>query len=133
MPDINAAFPSKYLKAHDIDGDMLVTIDTVRAETMKSRDGKEESLPILFVREWPKGMVLNRTNAKKISQLLGSSDTDDWAGGQVLLYATETQFGGDTVECSRIKPAPKKAKAAAAKVATRPVDAVQPTDDGPPF
>ena len=43
--------------------------------------------------------------AKKIAELTGSKDTDDWAGCQVRIYATETEFGGETVECIRIKGA----------------------------
>jgi hypothetical protein len=106
MPNINDQFPSKYLRASDFDEEgAIVTIASVRQETMKNRDGRDEIKPILFFREHEQGLVLNKTNAKKISTLLKSEDTDDWVDAQVRIYATETQFGADTVACLRFRQA----------------------------
>jgi hypothetical protein len=70
-----------------------------------------EMKPVLYFQGKEKGLVLNKTNASKIAQLLGSKDTDDWTGCQIRLYATEAEFGGETFEAIRIKaagaPAPK--------------------------
>jgi hypothetical protein len=107
MADINAAFPSKYLRAADLGDDaVVVTIDRITNERLKNQQGVEESRPAIHFHEFPnKPLVLNKTNAKKISQLLKSTDTDDWEHQQVQLYATETQFGADTVACIRVKQA----------------------------
>lgn len=51
-------------------------------------------------------MVINKTNATKITQIAGSPETDEWAGVKIRLYATETEFAGETVECLRVKAAP---------------------------
>lgn len=135
MPSINDQFPSNYLRASDFDEDgEVVTIDSVKQERMKTRDGNEEVKPILFFREYEKGLVLNKTNAKKITTLVQSDDTDDWRGQQIKVYATETTFGNDTVPCIRIKQAALPSQKQKAKYASRPQDNPPPSgDDGDPF
>lgn len=104
--NIDNAFPSNYLKASDLgDNQPVVTIDRVEVEAV-GRD--KEMKPILYFRGKEKGLVLNKTNGRKIAELLGSKDTEDWIGGQIRIYATETEFGGETVECIRIKAAGTK-------------------------
>ena len=101
--NIDSAFPSNYLKASDLgDKSPVVTIDRIEVEPI-GRD--KEMKPVIYFQGKEKGLVLNKTNAKKIAELTGSKDTDDWAGCQVRIYATETEFGGETVECIRIKGA----------------------------
>jgi hypothetical protein len=36
------------------------------------------------------------------------NDTAKWVGKPIAIYATQTQFGGDTVECIRVRPTPPK-------------------------
>ena len=137
MPDINAAFPSKYLRATDLGDDaVLVTIDRVTNERLKNQQGVEESRPAIHFHEFPnKPLVLNKTNAKKIATLLKSTDTDDWEHQQVQLYATETQFGADTVACIRVKQAALPNKAQKAKFAVPPQAPIErePGDEADPF
>ncbi len=120
--NINDAFPSKYLKASDLKGsEVLVTIDRVESEAV-GRD--REMKPVVYFKGKEKGVVLNKTNSNKIAQIAGSFDTDEWNGVQVKLYPTETEFGGETVECIRIK--------AAIKPNGRPAPAARPTPPPPP-
>ena len=99
--NIDSAFPSNYLKASDLgDSQPVVTIDRVEVEAV-GRD--KEVKPVLYFKGKEKGLVLNKTNGRKIAELLGSKDTEDWAGGQIRIYATETEFAGETVECIRIR------------------------------
>lgn len=139
MPDINAQFPSKYLRAHDLGDDaVVVTIDRVGFETIKNtQTGLDERKPSLHFHEFPgKPLVLNKTNAKKISTLLKSSDTDDWPHQQIQIYATETQFGADTVACIRVKQAavPTKKQDARKQLSPQANPASDPHDvDGVPF
>ena len=105
MPNINDAFPSNYLKASDLKGaQAVVTIDRVEFEEV-GRD-KEEKPVIYFVGK-TKGVVLNKTNARKITEITGSAITEEWAGHAIVLYPTETEFAGETVECLRVKPVNK--------------------------
>jgi hypothetical protein len=101
--NINQAFPSTYLKSSDLGtAQPTVVIDRVEIESI-GRD--KEQKPVLYFVGKEKGLVLNKTNARKITELAGSSDTEHWHGVKVKLYATETQFGSETVECVRVKAA----------------------------
>ena len=99
--DINAMFPSKYLKAHDLKGrSVKCIIDKVEAEEVNQG---EEPLPVLYFRGKDKGVVLNKTNANMIASVHGT-ETDTWPGAEVILYADKTTFAGRIVDCIRIKP-----------------------------
>ncbi len=101
MPNINEAFPSQYLKAADLQGrEVTVTIVKVGFEAV----GREREMKaILYFAGKTKGVVLNRTNARKIVEIAGSALTEDWTGTQIKLFPTETEFGGETVDCIRVK------------------------------
>jgi hypothetical protein len=107
MPNIADAFPSKYVKASDLQGvEPVVTMDRVEFEPVGQ---KREMKAVLYFQGKEKGLVLNKTNANKITELTGSAITEEWEGQRIRLYATETQFGGDTVDCIRVKAAAKQA------------------------
>lgn len=87
-----------YLKAADLAGKPLaVTIDSVKIENV----GDEEK-PVLFFQETGKGLVLNRTNADSIVELLGTDETEEWHGKSIALVPAKTKFGGKTVDCIRV-------------------------------
>jgi hypothetical protein len=146
MPNINDYFPSAYLKAADIHGhEPVVTIDRVEHEPVGRQ---KEMKAVLYFRGKDKGLILNKTNANKIIEMSGSALTEEWDGFRVRLYVTETQFGGDTVDCIRIKsangtatrgrmtkPAPAPAKPVPAPVPVTGIDeyAAVPDDDEIPF
>jgi hypothetical protein len=84
--DINAAFPSKYLKASDLQGRKIkCTIDDVKTEKM----GDDEK-PVMYFRDKSKGLVINKTKAMVIASMYGS-DTDEWKGRLLYIYPTKTQ------------------------------------------
>jgi hypothetical protein len=117
--NINAAFPSKYLKSSEVPEDgITVTIDRVEIEDV---DGKGARKPVLYFRKAKKGMALNVTNSKKIAALLGTAETDDWPGHAITIYQSETDYQGETVACVRVR-APKTSKPAPAPVIQPPVD-----------
>lgn len=102
MPNINEAFPSKYLKASDLQGrEVIVTMDRVDFEPVGQ---KKEMKAVLYFQGKDKGLVMNKTNANKITEITGSALTEEWRGQRIRLYPSETQFGGDMVDCIRIKP-----------------------------
>ena len=107
MPNIQDAFPSAFIKANDLQGrTVIVTIDHVTFEPV----GREKEMKaVLYFKGKEKGLVLNKTNANKIMQLTSSPVTEEWSGFQIALYPTETQFGGETVDCVRVKAVPAKA------------------------
>lgn len=100
-----------YIGAYALNGtDLTLTIRDVRREIVTGANGKREECMVLYWAESQyKPMILNRTNAKTITKLCGSAYVEDWAGHKITLYPTTTKFGGELVECLRIRPtAPKR-------------------------
>ena len=97
--NINQAFPSKYVKASDLnDKDVTVTIRKVAMETLG-----EDSKPIVYFEKSEKGFALNKTNANRIADMHGF-DTDQWIGKSITIFPTECDYRGDTVSCIRVRP-----------------------------
>jgi len=103
MPNINDLFPSKYLKAHDLQGKTpTVTIDRVTLEQVRSRKGVDTKAVVYF-RGKAKGMLFNKTNAQRVTQIAHSALTEQWTGVAITLYATTDTFGTETHDVIRIK------------------------------
>lgn len=99
--NINKAFPSKYLKASDLDdGPLTVKIKDVVIENIGQGQDMDEKVVIHFYNQKP--MVANKTNCKTITNILGSSDTDEWIGKSITLICAEVEFGGETVPAIRV-------------------------------
>lgn len=107
--NINSQFPSKFLSAKDIDEDVVVTIKRVKPEDVG--DGEK---PVLYLREFEKGLVLNKTNANTITDVLGTPETDEWEGERIGLFVTMVPFQGKNVEAIRVKGRRPKTDAATA-------------------
>lgn len=104
---IFAQFPSKYLKAADLrEKHIELHMTHVALEELETKEGRELK-PILYFKEAPKGMVLNKTNALVISGLYGD-ETDVWKGMPIVLFSAMVAFGADTVDAIRMK-APSQA------------------------
>lgn len=102
-------FPSKYLKAADLNGTPLtVTIVSAPLETLKNPEGKEQTKTVLYFRGTKKLLPLNVTNWDAVADIAGD-DSDDWAGHKIELYPAKTEMKGKTVDCIRVR-APEQAK-----------------------
>ena len=123
--NINSAFPSKYLKASDADSDLVLTITKVTVERV-GQGAKAEDKPIVYFKEVERGLCCNKTNAKLISQICKSDDTDDWTGKQIKIIATEVEYQGELVMSLRVRSVEKtkvvKKAAPAADEADTPTD-----------
>jgi hypothetical protein len=98
------------MKAEDFeDGDIVVTIRDESpvewAEFTQKGKPTPDNKPVLYFRHPrdAKALVLNKTNWKTINEVLGSDETDDWAGKQITLYATEVESFGETVLAIRVR------------------------------
>jgi hypothetical protein len=110
MPNFNDAFPSAYLKSSDLHGKIaVVTIERVEFAPV----GREREMKAIihFVGK-QKGMVCNKVNGKKITEIAGSPLTEDWSGVAIALYQTECEFGGETVDCIRVQAVQRSQPAA---------------------
>lgn len=95
---VSDAFPSKYIAATDLDGKNLrVVISSVEIEKLG-----DDAKPIVYFQHQKKGMVLNKTNARKIADTYGD-DMDDWIGRELILFPAMVDFKGDTVEAIRVR------------------------------
>jgi hypothetical protein len=108
-------FPSKYLKAADLNGDpLVVTIVSAPLETLKNPEGKEQTKTVLYFRGTKKLLPLNVTNWDAVADVTGESDSENWAGCKIELYPATTEMKGKTVACIRIR-APEQPEPARAK------------------
>ena len=107
MATVTDLYPSPYLEAGDLDGkEITVEITTVEEHhTGKGKDGKEFEKPLLRFKGAKKGLVLNKTNAKRIRDGLGyGNEVQGWVGKKVTLYAsTCNAFGKKNTPCVRIR------------------------------
>ena len=100
---ISEAFPSKYLKAADLNGrELKVTIDHVE---MRDIFGVQKL--VISFRDNKQAFVCNKTNATTIAGDAGD-DTENWPGLEIILYPTMVNFQGKIVSAIRVKLSPRK-------------------------
>lgn len=91
-------FPSKYLRAADLQGSRpKVTIARIESENM----GDDGMRPVVYFRGKEKGLVLNKTNGTTLSDAFGD-EMDDCLGKTIELYTTKVDYQGRRVEAIRI-------------------------------
>lgn len=126
MPRIHEMIDSKFLKKEDAGDGILVTIKGVEKRDVGTESEPEQKWVLLMAECKP--LVLNTTNLALIEKALGSDDSDDWTGKQIVLFNDENvSFGGkltggvrvDVVRTKRHNakgqtPAPAKSGRAAA-------------------
>ena len=90
---------SKFLKKEDCGDDgILVTIHGLKQENVAPDNKPEEFKWVLSFKEADiKPLVLNGTNTRLIEKALGSDETDDWLGKQIVLFNDENVTFGDEV------------------------------------
>lgn len=104
--NINNAFPSKYLKASDIEhDDLILTISHVEVENMAQQGEASELKPVVYFEETEKGFVLNKTNATTIGKLY-TPETDNWPGKKIAVFSTEVDFAGKQTLALRVRMKP---------------------------
>jgi len=103
--DVNNVYPSKYLKASDLQGR---TVKVEIANAAMEKMGNDTKLVIYF-RGKDKGMVLNKSNAQQIAAVY-SPNTDGWIGKEIKLYPGKTQFNGQMVDSLKVEVVPPTAE-----------------------
>jgi hypothetical protein len=96
----NQLCPSPHLEAADLCGKEKVV--TMKSVGFKVVGEAKVSKGVIEFEEFDRGMVLNRTNLKRVIELHGT-ETDDWTGKKITLYPSETDFQGKTVPCLRVR------------------------------
>ena len=96
--NINDSYPSNYIKSSDMKGQARRLI----MDHIESEDVGDDFKPVLYFRGAKKGLVLNKTNANLIASVYGP-ETDGWAGKEIEVFPTQTEFRGQTVDCLRVR------------------------------
>ena len=100
MTTVNEAFPSKYLKAGDLNNRTIrLKINNVIFEEIGQNKDKK---PVVYFADAKKGMVLNKTNAKRIEKMHGAQ-MDGWTGKEIELYSELVSFQGEEVPSIRVR------------------------------
>ncbi len=92
--------PPPHLEAADLNG-AVVTV-TIKGVGFSLVGEQRVEKGVIHFNEYDRGMVMNRTNIKRLIVLHGN-ETDAWVGKKIMLYPSETDFGGKTVPCIRVK------------------------------
>src|SRR3990167_5318860 len=118
-------FPSKYLKAADLDGDVEVTIRNVGKEDFKDDDGVIKPKGVCYFEEGELGLLCNKTNWKALVRMFGD-ESDNWAGKTITLTVMDVPFKDEMVPAIRVKVprSPTGKTPFEAKKAKTPADAV---------
>lgn len=135
---IGSAFPSDYLKSADLNGKAVrVTIASVTSEKVG-----DDMKPVLHFAGKDKGLVLNKTNANRIVEAVGSDETDEWEGWSITLYPCKVDYQGKRVDAIRVDDRPGTSKPPAHQTRQAPPPAAEEdypepgsdiTDDDIPF
>jgi hypothetical protein len=116
MVTMSDAFPSRYLKASDLeDGTAVATIKLAELEQIKGFDGKPAGKVVVYFARTHKPLILNRTNYESISDIAGSDETADWVGTKIELFVIPVTFNNKTTDGIRVRAVgagvkPKKAR-----------------------
>lgn len=114
---------SNWLKAADLQGGKpVVTIES--AEVRENNFGNETKKQIVLHFEGKeKALGLNVTNARRIAELIGTTDYHDWVGYKIKLFVDKTETAtGQVVDCIRIFPELPEQPAHLAKAASSSSD-----------
>ncbi len=97
---ISQAFPSKYLKAADLNNRTIkVSVNKIVFEEIGQDKDKK---PILYFNGAEKGLVLNKTNATAIGAVHGEQ-MDGWPGKEIELFSQMVPFQGQNVAAIRVR------------------------------
>src|SRR5262249_22984775 len=102
---------NRFLSKADVGDGLVVTILDVTKENIAS-PGQPPEERVLLTLKGVKPMTLNSTNARQISKIVGSQESDDWVGKKIELYNDEdVEFGGKTMGGIRVRAAEKTTRA----------------------
>lgn len=109
--DWRGMFDREYIGAWDLPPgrDVGCVIARVKAGELTAPGGRKSKKPVIYFEGKEKGFALNKTNAKTIAAMYGN-DTSLWIGKAIAIYATRTQFGGEDIDCIRVRPVPPRAQ-----------------------
>jgi hypothetical protein len=108
--DLRTMFDSPYLGAWNVSGkDYNVTIEKVTGADIVGEGGKQSRKPLVYFKGVKKPLIVNKTIMKTLHGLFATYSAKALVGKRITLYATTTKFGGQTVDCIRVRNVAPKA------------------------
>jgi len=93
----------RYISGEDLlEGDVTLTIKEIGIDEVQNERGKEDKVVMAF-KETKKMIVLNKTNSKQLTHLIGSPSVEKWVGYKVQLTCETVSAFGKQVLAVRIK------------------------------
>jgi hypothetical protein len=103
--DFDSLYGSKYLSVADLkDAEPRLKIGKAEIAELREKNGTIKRKYVILFEGVDKGLVINKTNAKKLADAYGKQPSK-WIGQFVQLYAEDTTFGKGV----RIRPLRKPA------------------------
>jgi hypothetical protein len=82
--------------------EIIVTLVTVEKKAVPGADGKKSDCIVATTKE-TKPIILNKTNCKTITRLLGTPAIEKWAGQQVKIGVDKVKAFGDVTDALRVR------------------------------
>lgn len=92
--NLSEIYPRRFASGSDLVNSIIVTVSAVTIESMYSGNGQTVEKPVLYFKETKKGVVLCKTLAYQIADILGSTDTSTWIGQQITLVPDTMMVAG---------------------------------------
>jgi hypothetical protein len=103
--DFDDLYGSKYFSVADLkDGEPRFKIGKVEVAELREKNGATKLKYVTLFEGVEKGLVINKTNARKLAEAYGKQSSK-WIGQIVQLYSEETSFGKGV----RVRPLRKPA------------------------
>lgn len=103
---LSEIFPRRFASGTDINREIVLTISNVAVESMYSVNGTTIEKPVLYFSETKKGVVMCKTLAYQVADILQSMDTSFWIGKQITIYPDTMMIAGKPRTVIRARPAP---------------------------
>lgn len=99
MTTIDDIYGGKYMKASDLQKPVKLTIKAARVEQFPGRaEGEVKDKVVLVFNDIEKELVVNATNAARISEIANTKVIEDWAGTTIMLVKDKTKYAGNIVD-----------------------------------
>lgn len=96
---------TNYIGAYDLQEgqELKINIEGIERKPVMSPEGQEKMCVVATIKGAKKGMILNKTNMKIITKVLGSPYIEDWVGKSITIYSAKVKAFGEMVDGLRVK------------------------------
>lgn len=103
-------FNYEWLGAYSLpDGqDIILTIREAKREKVVGNNGKKDECLVCYFMENVKPMIINKTNCKTITKLVGTPYLEKWKGQIIQIGSDNVDAFGEQVDALRVRKFPPK-------------------------